>query len=233
MAYDEGLATRIRDAIGDRPGLAEKQMFGGLAFLVHGNMACGVRGDDLIACRNPGRTPGSVAGRRRRPRAGPAGCAHPRGSSGRTPRRRGRRWRASVRLCYRQPAACSRRPCWRWTSPRADLLAPLQPPLDQLADRPRVAVATLTPVELLQELGLDLLGLAPGRLGLPADLAAEPPFVAGEEVAAGEHLHLEALSPLPDHARSATRGRLILELKNDRGMPRNDRETSKASYTGL
>jgi hypothetical protein len=48
MAYDEGLATRIRDAIGDRPGLAEKQMFGGLAFLVHGNMACGVRGEDLI-----------------------------------------------------------------------------------------------------------------------------------------------------------------------------------------
>jgi hypothetical protein len=48
MAYDEGLATRIRDAIGDRPGLAEKQMFGGLAFPVHGNMACGVRGEDLI-----------------------------------------------------------------------------------------------------------------------------------------------------------------------------------------
>jgi hypothetical protein len=37
MAYDEGLATRVRDAIGDRPGLAEKQMFGGLTFLVHGN----------------------------------------------------------------------------------------------------------------------------------------------------------------------------------------------------
>jgi hypothetical protein len=48
MAYDEGLATRIRDAIGDRPGLAEKQMFGGLAFPVQGNMACGVRGEDLI-----------------------------------------------------------------------------------------------------------------------------------------------------------------------------------------
>jgi hypothetical protein len=48
MAYDEGLATRIREAIGDRPGLAEQQTFGGLAFLVHGNMACGVRGEDLI-----------------------------------------------------------------------------------------------------------------------------------------------------------------------------------------
>ena len=48
MAYDEGLATRVREVLGDRPGLVEKQMFGGLAFLVHGNMACGVRGEDLI-----------------------------------------------------------------------------------------------------------------------------------------------------------------------------------------
>jgi hypothetical protein len=48
MAYDEGLATRVREVLGDRPGLAEKQMFGGLAFLLHGNMACGVRADDLI-----------------------------------------------------------------------------------------------------------------------------------------------------------------------------------------
>jgi hypothetical protein len=48
MAYDEGLATRVRDVIGDQPGVAEKKMFGGLAFLLRGNMACGVRGDDLI-----------------------------------------------------------------------------------------------------------------------------------------------------------------------------------------
>jgi hypothetical protein len=48
MAYDEGLATRVRDVIGGQPGLAEKKMFGGLAFLLYGNMACGVRGDDLI-----------------------------------------------------------------------------------------------------------------------------------------------------------------------------------------
>src|SRR4029453_13824245 len=56
MAYDEGLATRVREVLGERPGLAEKQMFGGLAFLVHGNMACGVRGDDLIV-RAPPHTP--------------------------------------------------------------------------------------------------------------------------------------------------------------------------------
>lgn len=48
MAYDEGLATRVRELIGDHPGVAEKRMFGGLAFLLNGNMACGVRGDDLI-----------------------------------------------------------------------------------------------------------------------------------------------------------------------------------------
>ena len=48
MAYDEGLAARVREVLGAQPGLAEKQMFGGLAFLLHGNMACGVRGEDLI-----------------------------------------------------------------------------------------------------------------------------------------------------------------------------------------
>jgi TfoX/Sxy family transcriptional regulator of competence genes len=48
MAYDEGLATRVRDVLGEQPGLAEKKMFGGLAFLLNGNMTCGVRGDDLI-----------------------------------------------------------------------------------------------------------------------------------------------------------------------------------------
>jgi TfoX/Sxy family transcriptional regulator of competence genes len=48
MAYDEGLATRVREVIGGQPGLAEKRMFGGLAFLLNGNMACGVRGEDLM-----------------------------------------------------------------------------------------------------------------------------------------------------------------------------------------
>ena len=49
MAYDEGLATRVREVLGDRPGLTEQQLFGGLAFLLGGNMAWGVRGQDLIA----------------------------------------------------------------------------------------------------------------------------------------------------------------------------------------
>ena len=48
MAYDEGLAQRIRDVLGERPGLVEKKMFGGVGFMVHGNMACGVHKDALI-----------------------------------------------------------------------------------------------------------------------------------------------------------------------------------------
>lgn len=42
MAYDEGLAELLRDSLGDLPGLSEKKMFGGLCFLQHGNMICGV-----------------------------------------------------------------------------------------------------------------------------------------------------------------------------------------------
>jgi len=41
MAYDEDLAARVRNVVGG-PGVAEKKMFGGLAFLVGGNMAVGV-----------------------------------------------------------------------------------------------------------------------------------------------------------------------------------------------
>ena len=39
MAYDEDLADRIRELIGPESGLVEKRMFGGLAFLINGNMA--------------------------------------------------------------------------------------------------------------------------------------------------------------------------------------------------
>jgi len=48
MAYDEELADRIRARLGAEPGLSEKKMFGGIAFLINGNMACGVNQDDLI-----------------------------------------------------------------------------------------------------------------------------------------------------------------------------------------
>ncbi len=48
MAVDEALAGRVREALGRVEGLSEKRMFGGLAFLVDGNMAVGVHGEDLI-----------------------------------------------------------------------------------------------------------------------------------------------------------------------------------------
>jgi TfoX/Sxy family transcriptional regulator of competence genes len=51
MAYDEELAGRVRDLIGSEPDLAEKKMFGGLAFLLGGNMAVGVSGQGGILVR--------------------------------------------------------------------------------------------------------------------------------------------------------------------------------------
>ncbi len=47
MAYDEGLAERIRAVLGD-DGVTERKMFGGIAFMCTGNMAVGVIGDELM-----------------------------------------------------------------------------------------------------------------------------------------------------------------------------------------
>jgi TfoX/Sxy family transcriptional regulator of competence genes len=51
MAYDEALADRIRQRIGDEPGVAEKKMFGGLSFLVGGNMAVAASGQGGLLVR--------------------------------------------------------------------------------------------------------------------------------------------------------------------------------------
>ena len=48
MAHDELLAARIRAALGPLPGLEEKKMFGGVGFMLNGNMACGVHKNGLI-----------------------------------------------------------------------------------------------------------------------------------------------------------------------------------------
>ena len=48
MAYDEVVAERVRSALGKIPGIVEKRMFGGIAFMVRGNMCCGVIGDRLM-----------------------------------------------------------------------------------------------------------------------------------------------------------------------------------------
>jgi TfoX/Sxy family transcriptional regulator of competence genes len=49
MAYDEDLADRIRDVLGDRDGIRELKMFGGLGFMLHGNMLVGVIKEELMA----------------------------------------------------------------------------------------------------------------------------------------------------------------------------------------
>ena len=51
MAYDEELADRVRALIGDRAGLTEQKMFGGLAFLIGGNMAIAASGQGGILVR--------------------------------------------------------------------------------------------------------------------------------------------------------------------------------------
>ena len=48
MAYDEDLADRVRALLAGRSGVREQKMFGGMCFMVDGNMACGVSGSELI-----------------------------------------------------------------------------------------------------------------------------------------------------------------------------------------
>jgi TfoX/Sxy family transcriptional regulator of competence genes len=51
VAYDEDLADRIRELLGMDPGVQEKKMFGGLAFLVGGNMAIAASGNGGVLVR--------------------------------------------------------------------------------------------------------------------------------------------------------------------------------------
>jgi TfoX N-terminal domain len=62
MAYDEHLATRIRDLIGPDPELTEKKMFGGLAFLIRGHMAISASGHGGVLVHvDPGQSDDLVA----------------------------------------------------------------------------------------------------------------------------------------------------------------------------
>jgi TfoX/Sxy family transcriptional regulator of competence genes len=51
VAYDVELAARVRDLVGERPDVTEQKMFGGLAFLVAGNMAVAVSGQGGLLVR--------------------------------------------------------------------------------------------------------------------------------------------------------------------------------------
>src|SRR5687768_15912903 len=53
VAYDEELAEQVRELLGDRAGVSERRMFGGIGFMIEGNMAVGVMEDQLIVRLDP------------------------------------------------------------------------------------------------------------------------------------------------------------------------------------
>lgn len=55
MAYDENLAHRVQVILAQTPNMVEKKMFGGIGYLVNGNMACGIIGESLIVRVGPDR----------------------------------------------------------------------------------------------------------------------------------------------------------------------------------
>lgn len=67
MAYDERLAARVRALLAGRSDVSERKMFGGLTFMVGGNMCCGVNGDELIVRLDPGREDDALASPHARP----------------------------------------------------------------------------------------------------------------------------------------------------------------------
>lgn len=55
MAYDEGLAARVREILSEGGEPDERKMFGGIAFMVKGHMCCGVLNHDLVMRLGPDR----------------------------------------------------------------------------------------------------------------------------------------------------------------------------------
>ena len=67
MAYDEKLAERVRRALSGREGLSDRKMFGGIAYMLDGNMFCGIVKDQLMVRVGPERYDDALA----RPHAAP------------------------------------------------------------------------------------------------------------------------------------------------------------------
>ena len=67
MAYDEKAAERLRKVFSRRKGLTEKKMFGGVAFMLHGNMCCGVNEDLLMLRVGPDNYDGALKEKHTRP----------------------------------------------------------------------------------------------------------------------------------------------------------------------
>ena len=53
MSYDQSIAQRVRAVLANRADVVEREMFGGLTFLVRGNMCCGVLGSNLVVRVGP------------------------------------------------------------------------------------------------------------------------------------------------------------------------------------
>ncbi|WP_405421367.1 TfoX/Sxy family protein [Streptomyces erythrochromogenes] len=67
MTYDQGLAQRVRERLGGLDGVTEMRMFGGIGFLLHGNMVLAVSGDELTARVGPQGTERALTRREARP----------------------------------------------------------------------------------------------------------------------------------------------------------------------
>jgi len=67
MAYDEGLAERLRGVFEDQPGVVEKKMFGGVCFMVDGKMCVGIVKCDLMLRVGPERYAAALAEPHARP----------------------------------------------------------------------------------------------------------------------------------------------------------------------
>jgi TfoX/Sxy family transcriptional regulator of competence genes len=67
VAYNEKLADRVRAMVGNGPEVSERKMFGGLAFMLNGNMFCGITRDDLMVRVGPERFEEALASPGARP----------------------------------------------------------------------------------------------------------------------------------------------------------------------
>src|SRR4029450_5669168 len=91
--------------------------------------------------------------------------------------------------------------------------APLQPTLDQLGDGLGLAAPVLAGRDLGEQFGLDLPGALHRGPALAGDLAADPALAAGEGVAAGVDLDLEAVAVLALSDHSGPSGHAVLTAK--------------------
>jgi TfoX/Sxy family transcriptional regulator of competence genes len=61
MPYNEALAQRVRTILAEHDAVVEKKMFGGLTFMLNGNMCCGIIRDDLMVRVGPEQQAGALA----------------------------------------------------------------------------------------------------------------------------------------------------------------------------